>query len=269
MKISAKRKYIAFTLAELMVSVACGTLILAAIVAAGLSLQKSYAATEAYTTAEGDQLRVLDYVAMDCRRATSASVGTVTVSNGITNITESQLVLTLQQYYSATDDTAVPNTPVLTSGAITYGSGSTVTIKYYVKFYNASASGTGTVGYFVREVITSTTDNITPIARNVATFTANATNLTNWVSCSIMFFPTFKRSAGTSTWWSGLNNPDTAPANSVGSDGDWYVINTTATDPTTVGNVYFKSGGAYSLVQNEKATTVACKTFLRNATARQ
>ena len=269
MRISIRTKSAAFTLAEMMMSVACGTLILAAVVAAGVSLQKSYAAVDVYNTAEGNELRVLDYIAMDCRRASSATVGTVTVNNGTTNVTVSQLVLTLQQYYSATDNTAVPNTPVLSSGAITYGTGSTVTIKYYVNYYNASASGPGNVGYFVREVITSTTDNITPIARNVATFTVNATDLTNWVSCSIMFFPTFKRSAGTSTWWSGLNNPDTAPANSVGSDGDWYVINTTATDPTTVGNVYFKSGGAYSLVQNEKATTVACKTFLRNATARQ
>jgi hypothetical protein len=83
-----------------------------------------------------------------------------------------------------------------------------------------------------------------------------------------MFFPTFVRNSGGSTWWSGLSNPDSAPDNGVGSDGDWYVINTTATDPTTVGNVYFKSGGVYSLVQNEKATTVACKTFLRNAVAR-
>ena len=270
MRISTNAKWAAFTLAEMMMSLACGTLILAAVVAAGVSLQKSYAAMDIYNTAEGNELRVLDYVAMDCRRASSVSIGTVTVSNGSASITESQLVLTLQQYYSATDSTAVPNTPVLSSGNITYGSGSTVTIKYYVNYYNASASGSGNIGYFVREVITSTTDVITPIAQNVATFTVTDTTDTgkNWVSCNLMFFPTFLRNAGTGTWWSGLTNPDTAPANTVGSNGDWYVINTTATDPTTVGNVYFKSGGAYSLMQNEKATTVACKTFLRNAGAR-
>lgn len=268
MKSLVKSKYAAFTLIEMMMSVSCGTLILAAIIAAGVSLQKSSAAMERYSMAEGNELRVLDYVAMDCRRATAASVGSVTVNNGITNISVNQLVLTLPQYYSAIDNTAVANTPVLSSGAISYGSGSTITIKYYVNYYNASASGSGNIAYFVREVITSTTDNITPIARDVATFTVSDSDLTNWISCSIMFFPTFIRNAGSSTWRSGLNNPDTAPANSVGSDGDWYVINTTATDPTTVGNVYFRSGGAYSLVENEKATTVACKTFLRNAAAR-
>jgi hypothetical protein len=268
MKTLIKREYAAFTLTEMMMSVACGTLILAAIVAAGVSLQKSYAAMENYSTAQGNELRVLDYVAMDCRRATSASVGTVTVNNGSANISENQLILTLPQYYSAIDNTAVPNTPVLTSGAISYGSGNTITIKYYVNYYNAAATAPGNIAYFVREVVTATTDNITPIARNVATFTVTDSDLTNWVSCNIMFFPTFLRNAGNSTWRSGATNPDTAPDSSVGSNGDWYVINTTATDPTTVGNVYFKSGGSYSLVQNEKATTVACKTFLRNASAR-
>jgi hypothetical protein len=268
MKIPIKSKRMAFTLIEMLMSVGCGTLILAAIVAAGVSLQKSYAAMEGYSTAEGNQLRVLDYIAMDCRRATAASVGTVTVNNGSTNISVNQLVLTLPQYYSAVDSTAAPNTPALSSGVVTYGTGNTITVKYNVNYYNSSASGSGNIAYFVREVVTATTDVITPIAKNVATFTVSDADLTNWVSCNIMFFPTFARNAGSSTWRSGLNNPDTAPDNSVGSNGDWYVINTTATTPSTVGNVYFKSGGAYSLVQNEKATTVACKTFLRNAAAR-
>ncbi len=126
---------------------------------------------------------------------------------------------------------------------------------------------------FTREVISqnsdgTTSDVTTAIATKVSTFSASDTDLTNWIQCSIMFFPSFQRNAGNGTWRSGLNKPDTAPDASVGSDGDWYVINTTATDPTTVGNVYSKSGGTYSIVQNEKATIVACKTFLRNAVAR-
>jgi len=257
-----------FTLIEMVTSLGCGSFILAAIVAAGVSLQRSYAAFEGYSTVEGDQLRVLDYIAMDCRRATSASVTTTTVSNGAENITVNQLILTLPAYYSATDNTAVPNTPVLGTGGVTYGGGSTVTIKYYIKYYNASANASGNVAFFVRDVA----GNVTPIARNVASFSVSnidaATNGT--VNCWIMFFPTFARMPGTGAWWTGQYSPnDHAPDNGVGLDGDWYVINQTASNQSIVGDVYLKSGGAYTKINNVKATTVYCNTFLREADARQ
>lgn len=271
MKLNVKKSLFGFTLIEMMTSLGCGSFILAAVVAAGVSLQKSYSAFEGYSTIESDQVRVLDYIAMDCRRATAESVGTATVSNGSENITVNQLVLTLPAYYSAVNNTAVPNTPVLGTSGVSYGGGSTVTIKYYINYYNASASGSGNIPFFVREVVTSTTDNITPIARKVATFSVTDVNLatTGTVSCWIMFFPTFARMPGSGAWWTGQYSPnDHAPANSIGIDGDWYVVNGTATDQTTVGDVYYRSGGTYSKVENVKATTVFCNTFLRNADAR-
>jgi Prokaryotic N-terminal methylation motif len=237
-----------FTLVEMMVALGCGTLILAAIIVASITLQKSFAATESYSTIEGDQLRVLDYIAMDCRRATAASV------------TNGALTVTLPRYYDPTQSNA-PYTPSLSNGSITYGPGS-VQITY-------AQSGKN----FTREVKVldgsggTVSDNTTPIARNVTSFTVNPVLQSNpWstISCSIMFFPTFLRNAGSGTWWSG---PD-APANTTGSNGDWYAIDATATDQSTVGNIYFKSNGAYSLVQNVKATSVYCNTFLRNASAR-
>ena len=247
----------------MMISVGCGSIILAAVMAASVSLQKSFAAVQVYSGTEGDQLRVLDYIAMDCRRAKSASVSTVTV-NGTT---ENALVLTLPPFYSSTGSNAVPNTPVLSGGAVSYGGAGPnddiVTITYVQNGSN-----------FTREVkvtdYTATTvrsDNTTPIAKNVSTFTVNPITQSNpWssISCSIMFFPTFLRNSGTGTWWSGPS----APGNGTGSNGDWYVIDATATDQTTVGNVYFKAGGTFSLMQNVKATTVYCNTFLRNASAR-
>ena len=266
-----KKSLFGFTLIEMMTSLGCGSFILAAVVAAGVSLQKSYAAFEGYSNAEADQLRVLDYIAMDCRRATNASIATVTVSNGAENITENQLVLTLPAYYSAVDNSAVPNTPVLGASGVTYGGGATVTIKYYINYYNASASGSGNIAYFVREIVTSTTDYTTPIAKNVASFSVTDLNpaSTGTVTCWIMFFPTFARMPGTGAWWSGQYSPDHLPDNSIGVNGDWYVVNYTATDQTTVGDVYSKTGGAYTKINNVKATTVYCNTFLREADARQ
>ena len=242
-------------------SVACGGFILAAIVAAGVSMQRSYAAVESYSTAEADQLRVLDYIAMDSRRATNVAVNTVTV-NGIS---ESALVLTLPPFYSSTSNTAAPNNPSLSSGTLSYGS-DYVTVTY-------EQSGTN----FTREVKvcsdsscgTVKSDSTTPIAKNVSSFTVDPNLVTNAgvatsVTASIMFFPTFTHMTGNGTW----RNGGSAPSNATGVDGDWYVIDTSASDPSTVGDVYLRASGTYSKIQNVKATTVACNVFLRNPSAR-
>ena len=270
--LKSRTTILGFTLIEMVTSLGCGSFILAAVIATGVSLQRSYSAFEGYSTVEGDQLRVLDYIALDCRRATSASVTTTTVNNGAENITVNQLVLSLPAYYSSIDSSAVPNTPVLGTSGVTYGGGNTVTIKYYINYYNASANGSGNVAFFVREVISGATDHVTPIARNVASFSVSnidaATNGT--VNCWIMFFPTFARMPGTGAWWTGQYSPnDHAPGTNIGIDGDWYVINQTASDQTTIGDVYFKSAGLYAKINNVKATTVYCNTFLREADARQ
>jgi hypothetical protein len=256
----------------MLVSVGAGTLIIAAVVTAGVSMQKSYAALESYSTAEADQLRVLDYIAMDCRRATAATVNSVTV-NGVT---ESQLVLTLPTYYnSSTSNAAKFNSPTITNGSLQFGtiSAGTVTANTDIVkvYYQQNASN------FTREVkVTDSTgatvrsDVTNAIAKNVSSFTANPVDLTTSVSCSIMFFPTFLKNTGTGKWWSGQYSPnDHAPDSTIGSNGDWYVINSTSSDPSIVGDVYYKSAGNYSKIENVKATTVAIQTFLRNASARQ
>ncbi len=265
----------AFTLAEMMMSLGCSTIILAAVVVSGVALQKSFAAVEAYSTTEADQLRVLDYIAMDCRRGMRSTVGTVTtpaVVNGswvngtftVSSASPQTLLLSLPVYYSSSAGTIT--TPSISSaGQIAYGSGS-VTVSYFQSGNN-----------FNREVVIQdasgnfTRDTTTAIATNVSSFTVtplNNTAVDGTVSCNIMFFPTFSHMKGNGTWRSGLTNPDTAPSGATGVDGDWYVINSTATDQTTVGNVYFRSGGTYSLLQNVKATTLYCNTFMRVAAAR-
>jgi Tfp pilus assembly protein PilW len=235
-----------FTFVEMMMSLGCGSIILAAVVTAGVAMQRSFAAVEAYSTAEGDELRVLDYVAMDCRRAT-----TVAVSGNV-------LTLTLPVYYNSGSSNA-PYAPTLTNGTLSYGSGS-VTVSY-------QQSGSD----FTRSVTIGGTTATSTIAKKVSSFTVtplNQSTTNGTVSCSLMFFPTFLKNTGSGTWRSGVTNPDTAPDNSIGSNGDWYVLNTTAS-VSIVGDVYFKANGAYSKVQNVKATQVYCNTFLRNAVARQ
>lgn len=207
----------------MLVSIGCSSLILAAILLAGVSLQKSYASLESYSTAEANQLRVLDYIAMDSRRATYAQVNTVTV-NGVSL---SQLQLTLPAYYnSSTSNTATFNTPTLSGGSLGFGSfsGGTVTPNTDIVYVYYQQTGTS----FTREVkvtdstgATTRSDVTTAIATNVSSFTANPAYLTNTITCSVMFFPNFRYNAGTGNWRSGKWNPDHAPDNGTGSNGDW------------------------------------------------
>ncbi len=96
----------AFTLAEVMVAMAIGTVVCAMSMYGILFLQKSYAATEQYALSMTDQMRVLDYLSMDLRRAVA-----VTVDN-----TNNNLTMTLPSYYTysgATDPNHVNPQPVL------------------------------------------------------------------------------------------------------------------------------------------------------------
>jgi Tfp pilus assembly protein PilW len=270
------------TLIEMLMSIGCGSLILAAVVTAGVAMQRSYGAIESYSNTEGDQLRVLDYLAMDCRRAIAGTVpGTSTNTPAVdtgsfvsgswvhSSSGPSTLILSLPPYYSSVNGSATANQPSLTVGLLSYGS-SSVTVSY-------QQSGTN----FVREVIVKdssgnlTSDITTTIAKKVSSFTVTpldqgSTNGT--VTCSIMFFPNFLRNAGTGTWWNGQTTPDAGPPDSsIGNNGDWYVVvpNDPAVDPTQVGDVYYKSGGAFSKMENVKATQLYCNVFLRNTSARQ
>ncbi len=160
-----------FTLVEMIVSVGCGSLILAALMAASVGLQRSFAAVEGYSMAEGNQLRVLDYIAMDCRRALSATV------------TSNKLTLTVPTYYQSN---GTPYDPTFNStiGAVQYNGGPTYTIQY--------SQGGST---FVRTVGPTATwptgSTATTIATNVSGFTVTEQDLNSTVSCTITFSPSF------------------------------------------------------------------------------
>ena len=158
-----------FTLLETMMAIACGSFILAAVLTAGSALQRSFMAVQAYSMAEGDQLRVSDYIALDCRRSIAASVASNT------------LTLTLPQYY---DNSGNPIAPTFdANGNIRYGSGS-VTVRYYTQGNN-----------FVRELTPSgvaAVSTATVIASNVDSFAVSSQDLTSSVTCTITFAPRFR-----------------------------------------------------------------------------
>ncbi len=64
----------AFTLVELMLGISMTAVVLVAALTGVVSLQKSYSASETYATGMADQARVLDYLALDLRRAVTPPV---------------------------------------------------------------------------------------------------------------------------------------------------------------------------------------------------
>lgn len=94
-----------FTLAELMLSIAIGSVVCAVSMTGIVFLQKSYAATEQYALSMSDQMRVLHYLSMDLRRSTDVTIDSVNKS----------LTLTLPAYYvyNAGDTTHQNPLPVL------------------------------------------------------------------------------------------------------------------------------------------------------------
>jgi type II secretory pathway component PulJ len=227
-----KRTRLAFSLVEMMMSVACGTFILAALITAGVSLQRSFAAVESYSVSQADQLRVQDYIAMDCRRAVWGSVSGLTgnapaVDNGswvngswVHNSSGPlTLILTVPNYY---DSNGNPVAPQYSSGVIQYGGGTT-TISYYL-------SGTS----FMRQVGTSSTQCSSGAAwSNCAR--AIATNIYNFVV--------------------------TPPTQSI-------INNDTVTYTVTFSPI-FTTNAYVSTNANVKGTTLYANTFLRNPDARR
>jgi Tfp pilus assembly protein PilW len=165
-----KQSLAGFTLVEMLMTVGCSSIVLTALVTGGVALQRSFTALEGYSFAEGDQLRVSDYIAMDVRRALTASVD----ANNV-------LTITIPNYYDANNSNPKwSNAHSLTpsfgaNGAIQYGAGTTT-----IKYYKLASS-------FIREV------NGTPntIASNVSSFNVAPQDLTSSVTCNITFTPTF------------------------------------------------------------------------------
>jgi type II secretory pathway component PulJ len=84
MKLSPAHKQSGFTLAETLMAVSLGIAILAAIVIASVALQKSFNAVDNYYATHMQQIRIIDYLNRDAKRAyivtTSVDLQTVTMT---------------------------------------------------------------------------------------------------------------------------------------------------------------------------------------------
>ena len=132
----ASRRPAAFTLVEMLVTLAVFGVFMGGALTTWSSLNSTGLNTTAYAARQNDQMRVFDYLKRDIRRATA-----VQIYNGATLITDTttfgtELRLTLPGYYSDAreeDDaigTRTTNAPSVTAGTVAYGTA--FTVRYYL-----------------------------------------------------------------------------------------------------------------------------------------
>lgn len=142
------RRRRAFTLVETIIGAAIGAAIVAAAVLGSVTLLRTRKAVEAYSDGAIDQARVLDYIARDVRRATSATVAQ----------SPPQLTLTIpDQYANATKADRTFRKPSVGGATVTYGSG-TVKLVYYLSGKNFVRQENG-----VNSIIASNVTGFVPV----------------------------------------------------------------------------------------------------------
>lgn len=100
-----------FTLTELMVASGVSALILMALVLGSIALQRSFAATDQYGTAQDSQLRVMDYLTRDLRRAGFGGLPAGwTASSAIDLSSSTQVSMLVPDYYNVYDSNGNPST---------------------------------------------------------------------------------------------------------------------------------------------------------------
>jgi hypothetical protein len=164
-----RKKRRALTQVEMMVSAAVLSMLCAAVVVGAIVIQRSFRATGNYVMKEAAQMRLLDYMSLDLRRAL-----TVSTNNG-----EGSIELTMPDFYQS-DGTR--RLPFIQGGMAYYGNpASPVQVKYY------RANG---------KLFRQEGGNITNIATDVEDFNVTFRDEGQVIEVSVSFVPTFRPSGG-------------------------------------------------------------------------
>ena len=175
------RRGAAFTLLELLVSIAISGVMFAAIISAGTGSLRNLSTADDYSYQSNEELRAMDYIARDLRRALTVTIPTGGLS----------LNLTLPDFYSSYDAQGNPSgnpvTPTIVSGAAVYGNAATpVSVSYAVSsgqlIRTQTIQSTGAVSSLV-------------ICSNVNNFALAFVSQSTTVTYSITFDPRFQKAS--------------------------------------------------------------------------
>jgi prepilin-type N-terminal cleavage/methylation domain-containing protein len=191
MKLKSSQTVAGFTLSEMLVSLSISSIILAAAIMSGVSLQKSFAAIDNYFSTQMQQIRIIDYLNRDVKRGL-----VVTTSVDLQSVTMSvpKYIIQAGDPEAIADPEAVglPRTPTVaytSSGWQVNYSPSMATVVYSISGSSILRTENGVV-----TTIASSTDQLVPKSTDVEL--AN----TEYANTSVTFRPIFTntdQSAGT------------------------------------------------------------------------
>jgi len=182
MKLKSSQTVAGFTLSEMLVSLSLSSIILAAAIMSGVSLQKSFAAIDNYFSTQMQQIRIIDYLNRDVKRGL-----VVTTSVDLQSVTMSvpKYIIQAGDPEAIADPEAVglPRTPTVaytSSGWQVNYSPSMATVVYSISGSSILRTENGVV-----TTIASSTDQLVPSWTDVDL--AN----TEYTSTSVTFMPIF------------------------------------------------------------------------------
>ncbi len=123
----SNRKTAAFSLAEVLLAAGILGAFLTALLTTWSSVGYSALNTNTYARRQNDQMRILDYLKRDIRRATKIELYNGATLATATNVAASQLKLTIADYYADAreDDDALgvnaTNSPTISGNSVAYG----------------------------------------------------------------------------------------------------------------------------------------------------
>jgi len=182
MKLNTSPKVAGFTLSEMLVSVSLSSIILAAAITCGVSLQKSFNAVDNYFTTHMQQIRIIDYLNRDVKRGLI-----VTTSVDLQSVT-----MNLPNYVIQAGDAEAIANPAL------IGTPRTPTISYNSSGWQVNyAPSTTTVVYTINGNSITRTENgvVTTIASSTDQLVPSTTDVeltnTEYANTSVTFAPIF------------------------------------------------------------------------------
>jgi len=188
MKLKSSQSTAGFTISEMLVSVALSSIVLAAAIVSGVSLQKSFSAVDNYFTTHMQQIRIIDYLNRDVKRGLI-----VTTSVDLQSVTMSLPNYIIQSGDSDATSTNVgtPRTPTISynsSGWQVNYAPSTTTVVYTINGNSITRTENGVV-----TTIASSTDQLVPSTTDV-----ELTN-TEYANTSVTFAPIFSSNGSTAS----------------------------------------------------------------------
>jgi prepilin-type N-terminal cleavage/methylation domain-containing protein len=188
MKLASSQKLGGFTLSEMLVALSLSSVVLGAAITCGISLQKSFNATDNYLATHIQQVRIIDYLNRDVKRGLI-----VTTSVDLQSVT-----MTLPNYLiQAGDPEAVGNAALI-------GTPRTPTIAYTSNGWQVNYSpSTTTVVYSINgnSIVRVENGVVTTIASSTDQLVPQTTDVdlanTEYASTTVTFMPIFNLAGST------------------------------------------------------------------------